>query len=174
MLPLCWQEPLRTALHPKTANSARARVAVVGVGNELRGDDGAGPMVARLLAEAVGGQDGLLIVDGGSAPENSSGLLRRFAPDLVLLVDAAEAGDSPGAVRWIDCAAAGGGGPTTHTLPLRLLSAYLHAELGCRVVLLGIQPADLSLDAPLSGPVRAAVDTVAQALAAALREWAAA
>ena len=44
------------------------RVAVVGVGQRLRGDDGAGPAVAQRLAPLA--DAALLVVDAGHAPEN--------------------------------------------------------------------------------------------------------
>ena len=62
-------------------------------------------MVAQALQEVMGGarsadRDGsFLCLSAGAAPENCTGLLRRFRPDLVLLVDAAEMGEAAGAVR---------------------------------------------------------------------------
>lgn len=143
-------------------------MAVVGVGHEWRGDDAAGLAVARALQPPAEG-DGRapwLAIEAGPAPENCTGPLRRFGPDLVLLVDAARMGEPPGTVRWLDWRAAGGFGASTHTLPLSMLARYLTAELGCVVALLGIQPADLGAGASLSPPVRQAVDRVARALAA--------
>ena len=49
-------------------------------------------------------------------------------------------------------------GGSTHTLPLRLLSEYLSSSMGCRVSLLGIQPAEITLGAPLSPSVGEAVE----------------
>ena len=108
----------------------------------------------------------MLVVDAGLAPEGCSGLVRRFGPDLVLFVDAAEAGGAPGTVRVLDRRSMGGVGGSTHTLPLSLLAGYLSEELGCRVALVGIQPSDTALGDPLSPPVGHAV----QAVVAALRE----
>jgi hydrogenase maturation protease HycI len=144
------------------------RVAVVGIGHELRGDDAAGVLIARSLQRRSQDQAGdrLLAIDGGMAPENVVGVLRRFGPDLVLLVDAAQMGDAPGTVVWLAWQDAEGIGASTHAFPVALLAGYLVGELGCTVALLGIQPADTSLDAPLSPGVRQAVDTVVRQLAA--------
>ena len=150
------------------------RVAVVGIGQELRGDDAAGSAVASALRARVDGQRPVLVIDAGPAPENFVGPLRRFRPDLVLLIDSAQMDESPGAIRWLAPACCwrglawediGGLGASTHTLPLHVLAEYLTEELGCRVALIGIQPAGTSLGAPLSPPVQAAVDELAQALA---------
>src|SRR3989304_235438 len=94
------------------------RAAVVGLGQEWGGDDAAGLQVARtmLRAKSLAGS-AWLVVDAGSAPENCLGALRRHKPDLLLLVDAAEMGESPGAVRLLDWKAATGLSASTHTLP---------------------------------------------------------
>ena len=160
-----WQASLSQTLHRR---SSPPRVAVVGVGHELNGDDVAGLAVVRALSPALAPSDRVLIVDAGPAPENTTGLLRRFAPDLVLLVDAAQMDAPPGAVRWLDWQETTGISASTHTLPLHLLARYLVVELGCEVALLGIQPAANVPGAPLSPEVEEAVDAVAAGLAAAL------
>lgn len=101
-----------------------------------------------------------MAIDAGSAPENFTGALRRFAPDLALLIDAAQMDEAPGAVRWLAWPDVDGFDASTHTLPLRLVAQYLSDELGCQAALIGIQPADTSIDAPLSPDAQAAVDEV--------------
>ncbi len=86
-------------------------------------------------------------------------------PDLVLLIDAAQMDEAPGAVRWLAWQETDGLSASTHTLPPRVLAHYLTSELGCEVALLGIQPADTTMGAPLSPTAQAAVQAVAQALA---------
>jgi len=144
-----------------------ARIAIVGVGNELNGDDGAGPRVVRELASRLPATPGLLLLDAGVAPENFGGPLRRFGPDLVLEIDAADQGQAPGATAWIDWEEADGLSASTHTLPPSVFAKYLVAELGCRVALIGIQPGTLDLNAPLSP----AVDRACTSLADLLGEW---
>ncbi len=140
--------------------NARPRVALVGIGQELRGDDAVGVILARTLLDKLGAKGSpaegnstglpLQVIDGGAAPENCTGALRRFRPDLVILIDAAQMDQAPGAVQWLDCEHLSGFSASTHTLPLDILAHYLQAELGCQVALLGIQPADTSFDVPLS------------------------
>jgi hydrogenase 3 maturation protease len=91
--------------------------------------------------------------------------LRCFAPDVVLLLDAAHMGEEPGKVRWLSWEHASGLSASTHSLPLSLIGNYLTKELGCEVVLLGIQPANISVGAKLSPAVRASVEAVAESLA---------
>jgi hydrogenase maturation protease HycI len=134
------------------------RVAILGIGNELRGDDAAGIAVVRAMAPAA--HERLLIVEGGPAPENQTGRLRFFQPDLVVLVDAAELGEDPGTVRWLEWQEAVGLSASTHTTPPSMLALFLVESLGCKVVLVGIQPQDIGFDTPLTAPVAAAVSRV--------------
>jgi len=143
-----------------------ARVALVGVGNELNGDDAAGNQVARKLLATHGLPAHFLPFDAGSLPENASGPLRRFAPDLVILVDAADFDGQPGEIRWLEAAQIGGLSASSHTLPLSVLGQYLEAELGCQVAYLGIQPEQLTFAAALTPSVALAVDEVARGFTA--------
>jgi len=166
----CWQASLGEALSRRPYSGEPPRIAVVGVGHDLRGDDAAGLWVAHALQPLVAGNESLLAIEAGMAPENASGQLRRFRPDLVLLVDAADMGAEPGTVRWLSCRDTTGITASTHTPPMHILASYLTAEFGCAVALLGIQPADIALGAPLSPLVREAVETTAGVLAKVLHD----
>src|SRR5512141_839488 len=92
-----WQQPLRQWL------TRQNRIAILGIGNPLRSDDAAGVLVARRLADSALPRDldSVLVIEAGHAPENATAGLRRFSPQVVLLVDAAEMGVAPGTVRWV-------------------------------------------------------------------------
>ncbi|HSK10295.1 MAG TPA: hypothetical protein VK911_12025, partial [Vicinamibacterales bacterium] len=70
----------------------------------------------------------------------------------------------PGAVAWLDLMEADGLSASTHTLPPSVFAEYLVAQLGCRVQLIGIQPARLDLNAPLSPAVERSCAQLAKAL----------
>ena len=133
------------------------RTAVVGIGSELNGDDAAGIQVARELSKAAGFPAHFLAIEGGSIPENASGQLRRFNPDLVILVDAADLGLPPGTINWLEKDKIDGMSASSHTLPLSVLGGFLESELDCRVEYLGIQPKQLEFAAELSQEVTDAV-----------------
>jgi len=160
----------KTKLNQKTASlrQSDARVAVIGIGNELNGDDAAGVMVARGLLALPVRADRLRVIDAGSAPENTTGLLREFRPALVLLVDAAQMDEAPGTVRWLDWQETTGLSASTHTLPPHMLALYLTTELGCDVAILGIQPFGNLFDTPLSPVVQRTVSEIVQELHTAL------
>ena len=74
------------------------------------------------------------------------------------------------AALWLEWQETDGLSASTHTLPPRVLAQYLTSELGCEVALVGIQPADTTMGAPLSQTAQAAVQAVAQALAELLED----
>lgn len=159
---MCWNDSLQKLI--RSLNRPDPRMAVVGVGQELRGDDAAGLIVAQRLSALSPQSSALLVVEGGHAPENCTGILRRFGPDMVVLVDAAALDLPPGSIQLLNWEQIGGLSATTHTMPLHLLARYLMAELGCEVVMVGIQPIDTTLGAPLSSPVAKAVLEVVEEL----------
>ena len=144
--------------------SLPGRIALLGIGNELRGDDAAGLHIARSLLSRPDTPPDWLVLETGPAPENYTGRLRRFAPECVLLVDAAHMGLTPGAVRWLDWRDTGGMSASTHTLPLHILAQYIENELSCPVCLVGIQGAQNEVGADLSPEVRQAVQSLVDEL----------
>lgn len=143
-------------------NSGGVKTAVIGVGHELQRDDAVGVWVARWLRPFA--SETLCVIEGAHAPENTTGRIRKFAPDLVLFVDAAVLDEPPGTIRWIDWQQAGGMSATTHTLPLDMISRYLIAETGCEVGMIGIQPADMTYGESMSEAVAAAGQVVVDKL----------
>ena len=166
-MPSTWKASLRLLLHQLTNNRAKpARIAVLGVGNPLRSDDAAGALVARALSECECARDTehLLVIEAGQAPENSTGELRRFAPDLVLIIDAADMGEETGTIQWVPAEDIDGMSASTHSLPLSMLARYLTLELNCTVTLLGIQPSSNEVEERVSPEVLQAVQEVVEEL----------
>ena len=102
----------------------------------------------------------LLIVQAGHAPENVTGELRSFAPELILLIDAADMRDVPGAICWVPIQSIEGMSASTHSLPLSMLARYLTLELNCMVALIGIQPKSNDFGETVSVEVTQAVHEI--------------
>jgi Ni,Fe-hydrogenase maturation factor len=68
----------------------------------------------------------------------------------------------PGQIGWIRWETATGLGTSSRSLPLSMLARYLMLEFGCTVHLLGIQPAQNEVYAPMSTEAQAAVDELIQ------------
>ncbi len=158
-----WTEQLRLQLASLPTANGQPRLAVVGIGHELRGDDAAGVAIARLISERPHSV-GLQVVDAGAAPVNCCGPLVSWRPDLILFVDAADMGEKPGTVFWLGWQNVIACNGSTHQFSLRVLAEYLAREAGCPVALLGIQPADTAMGAALSPAVAAAVEHTARAM----------
>lgn len=159
-----WQIDFRRELRGLLESYQEPRIAVMGIGSQLHGDDAVGILLAHSLLESGIEHPRLKVISAGMAPENFTGLLRLFGPDLVLLVDAAQIHMEPGTVCLLDFQSIQGCSASTHTLPLHIFATYLFAELGCEPVLIGIQPLDTSLGSSLSPPVQAAVDDLVNEL----------
>ena len=97
-------------------------------------------------------------------PENAVGALRRFKPDLVILLDAADFGGNPGEIRWIDPMDTSGFSASSHSLPFSVLAGYLTREFKCDIGLIGIQPSSLDFDSGLSSPVKNSLTAMLQYL----------
>lgn len=141
--------------------SARSEVLVVCMGNELRGDDGVGVLVARRL-KARGLGD--LVVEAGPAPENYAGYIASRKPRVLVFVDAVEAGLEPGSVvlgdvREIEKEVSY---YTTHKAPLSLILQFSGATRG---LLLGIQVASVEMGSEMCREVEEAGEIVAEVLA---------
>jgi len=134
-------------------------IVVLGVGNMLHSDDGAGPAAVQFLSGA-GVPEGIFAFDCGTAPENFTGVVRRIGPDLVVIVDAALMGLAPGSIRRIGleevCDVAVG----THMVSLGFLAGFLR-KVCPEVVVLGIEPVSLDEGVGLSDVVECAVREVA-------------
>lgn len=147
-------------------------VVVIGVGNPDRGDDGAGPAVARQVRAALtaGGlahpRDVRVLECDGEA----SGLMEAWdgAPT-VILIDAVRSGAPPGHLHRIDAhrqpIAAGGWGfrASTHAFGVAEAVALARAlgRLPARLILYGIEGKTFDAGAGLSVEVAAAVPTAA-------------
>jgi len=174
-----WQSLLSQNLNQLHNNlqlpQEQIRLAIVGIGNELRGDDAAGVAVVRRLAQDTlirqKKNKNVLLIDAGNAPENYTGPLRRFAPHLVLLVDMAQMDCVPGSVRWLPWQETSGLSASSHTMPPYMLAQFLTADLHCEVALIGVQPLDTSLTMSMSPVVETAVDSVVSELSAIINRF---
>jgi len=114
------------------------RVAVVGVGDELNVHDRLGMLAAKEI-------EGLhlptvRVFFAGTVPESVTGPVRRYKPEAVLLLDAADMGARPGTVALVEPTAIRATLLSTHALPLSVVMDFLAKDTGAGVSLIGIQP----------------------------------
>ncbi len=152
-----WQNQLREILSRNLSETRSSRVAVMGIGNELRGDDSAGVLIAQMLQKELGGYEDILVINAGIVPENFAGVLKRFNPRIVVMLDAAYMDKLPGEICLIDWHNVSGNSLSTHMLPLNITADFLMRELDCEVILIGVQPRWTAFGSYLSPEVRNAV-----------------
>jgi len=108
--------------------------------------------------------ENVLVIEAGQAPENITAELRRFSPQVVLMIDAAQMDIEPGQIAWIPWEITTGMSASSHSLPLSMLARYLELEFSCRVYLLGIQPVQNVPYGDMSLSVQFAIDDIVQTL----------
>lgn len=125
--------------------------------------------MVRKLRDRLNDQPNLLIMDCGTIPENASGPLRRFMPQYILLVDAADLEETPGTIQFVELDQVRGFSASSHSLPLSVLAKFLVQEFQCGVGLCCIQPQSLEFEAKLSAPVKKAVSLLVSELISLLK-----
>ncbi len=142
------------------------RVAVVGIGSPIRGDDSVGLEIVDRLEEYSG--ESLLIVKAETVPESFTGTVRDFEPTHVLMVDAANFNGAPGEARMIPLEAIGGSSISTHSLPLSVFANFIKKTVCPNVALVGIQVINITLGAEITPEVLQEATTIADTIIEAL------
>jgi len=147
------------------------RIVVIGVGNRLLGDDGAGPELLDRLKEEWEGretpsnsQGQILFIDAGESPEDWLIRIIDLDTDVILLLDAMDLHAEPGSIAVLESEAL----PedlcySTHRLSLRTL-LRLWEKNGSKAFVLGIQPKDRMFREGLSPQVKMSIESLAQFL----------
>lgn len=142
-------------------------IVIAGAGNPWRGDDAAGSLLARSLAEAgVAAQ----VIDCEEVPENYLDRLAEGPPRIVIFCDAVDFGGYAGQARWFAPEDLVDTSISTHRVSLALLASCLGQAGVASIWVLGIQPAQTEWGTQLSPPVRQTVRRLQAWLEEALRD----
>lgn len=153
----------------------QGKLLVVGIGNTLRRDDGAGcEVVNRYRREYGAGNPRIRTLDAGTAPENFVREIMSPPPETILFIDAAETGGSPGAIQIFTEKDIVGVGISTHNLSLKTFITYLKGAWPDKknlpdIYVAGIQTKTTKFGEGLSEPVSSAVDILVGGLAEPVR-----
>jgi hydrogenase 3 maturation protease len=165
-----WKKQLTLKLHNLVRRSDAGRpdrslrLVVIGIGNELNGDDAAGVQVIRSLRRHLSERPDILVIEAGPAPENFTGPIRRFQPDFALLVDAVNMDAPVGTITIVEWEQISGISALTHRLPPTVFGKYLIEELHCPVSLLGIRAGSVEFDTQPSPVVKKSIRQAARDL----------
>jgi len=143
------------------------KVALLAIGSEFRGDDGAGLLVAENLKGIRGIPAGKFkIFVGSTAPENLTGAIKRFKPSHILLIDSVDFKEKPGSIIVLSPRDIGDAVSfSTHKMPAKVLIQYFLNSLKCDPILIGIQPASVVFGKKPSKAVVSSAKEVASAIA---------
>lgn len=135
----------------------KGKIVIVGIGNTLRGDDGAGPEIIKRLKDSSTNYQ-LFLIDVGAVPENFLQKIVGHRPDVILLVDTVNLEKPAGSVEIIEGEDLKEEAFSTHNASLKLTIDYLKKETGANVLLLGIQPKNIGFGQKISLEVKRAID----------------
>ena len=136
-------------------------MVIVGIGNILKGDDGAGPIVCEQLGRATICAD---LIDAGTVPENYIQPIIKKAPKNLLVIDAIDFGAPPGTIRIFKPEQLNSHAISTHTLSPRLFVDMVCQNIKLDVYFIGIQPAQIQLGQSISPQVSQAIQQLCRAL----------
>lgn len=161
--------------NPSAWNSRSMRPLVLGFGNILLADDGAGVQLLQRLRRDPR-LDGCEFVDGGTMSFNLLSYVE--ASNSMLVIDAAELGEPPGTIALLegstmDAFLKSSRRRTVHEVGLidLLDMARLQETLPARRALMCIQPATIEWSESLSTPVAAALTEASDHARALLQRW---
>lgn len=151
-------------------------VLVLGLGNTLLSDEGAGVHVIRHLQEQFPDLPGVEFLDGGTLSFTLSEPIENAAA--LIVVDAAELGAEAGTVRSyenraMDDFVGGNRKRSVHEVSLidLLAVAYLTERLPERRALVGIQPASVDWGDQPTQPVAAAIPAASRRILDIIEGW---
>jgi len=134
---------------------------IVGIGNTLKGDDGAGPLVCQQLQHAGVCAE---LIDAGTVPENYIQPIIEKAPKNLLIIDAIDFGAPPGEIRIFKPEQLNSLVFSTHTLSPRLFVDMVCRDINVDAYFVGIQPAQTRLGQLVSTPVSRAIQRLIRTL----------
>jgi hydrogenase 3 maturation protease len=155
------------------------RIAILGVGSEFRADDAAGMLVAESIEKGHKKQETrnkrqetkLKVFFGATAPENLTGEIIKFKPTHIIVADTADIKEKPGTILLLKDEDLGEGVSfSTHKLPPKVMIDYLGKKLKCSIMLLGIQPKNLSFGNAVSKEIKSSVKDVSNAIMDAVKD----
>jgi len=151
----------------------RSAIVVIGIGAEMRGDDGLGPAAADLLTEQLDPDEGVEVITLDGEPTR---LIEEWrGRDLVVVIDAVRRGGVGGALHRIEFDDVIGvdRGPSASSHHGGLAEAVALGEILERLphelVVHGIEPVDMSTGSDLSPEVRSALPRLVDAVIAEVR-----
>ncbi len=133
---------------------------ILGIGNEIKGDDGLGPIITKKSSSLFDNNKDIIIFDGGTVPENYTGVIRKESPTHIILVDAVDMKKEPGYIRVVEKEEIANYNISTHAMPISYLIRYIETTIGAQIILVGVQPKSMDFAEPVSKEVEKSIEEV--------------
>jgi len=159
-----WRPRLREIL---TSASPTEKVALVGVGHPMRGDDFVGSFIVKTLMKRIRTGD-VVLFDAEDGVEWITSKIAAFNLRHLVLLDACQMNLDAGEVALVPLAETSYPFFTTHGIPLKLLVNELLSSVETSI--LAVQPGRMGLNETLSPPVSAAADAISNFVISTLNE----
>jgi hydrogenase 3 maturation protease len=134
------------------------KLVILGIGNEMRGDDGLGPVMAQKLAPYE--KENFTVFDAKTVPENFTGAIKKEAPSHMIILDAVDMNEAPGHIRLVNKEEIANYNISTHAMSLSFLIKYLESTHPVKIILLGIQPKNMDLNRGISPEIQKSMDYI--------------
>ena len=117
------------------------KLIILGVGNELKCDDGVGPyIIKKLKEENIEDNKKFLFIDAKTVPENFTGKIRKEKPTHLIIVDACLMDGKPGDMKIVNKYDFADIGISTHSMSLSFFVRYLEKDTEFGIIFVGIEP----------------------------------
>ncbi len=132
------------------------KIAFVGLGNELRGDDLAGLVfIEALKTKTVFNKSKFIIA--GKNPENYLQEILDYNPEAVVFIDAADFLGEPGEISLLESDLLANIDFSTHAYSIKLIEKFLSLNRQIDFIYIGIQPKTTELGKEMSSQVNHAI-----------------
>jgi len=133
-------------------------IIFLGIGNDMRGDDAIGPIIAGNLKKIFEKTPDLMVINAETVPENYTGTIRKENPSHIIFIDAVEMKSNPGHIRLVQREEIADYSISTHAMPLSFMIKYLESFTNARMLLIGIQPKNMEMNNPISEEVQESIE----------------
>jgi len=130
----------------RLASLQNSKTVIFGIGNTLKGDDGAGCIVCRRLSGKISAE----LIDAGTVPENYIQVVIRKKPQALVVIDAVDFKAKPGTIKVFEPEQLDSFIISTHTLSPRIFIEMICSSIEVDVYFIGIQPARIELTEQIS------------------------
>lgn len=137
---------------------AYKKLVIMGIGNDIRGDDGIGPYIVENIKHLE--SSNVSILNATTVPENFTGKIRKIDPTHIIIVDAVIMNEGPGKIKLVKKEEVAGVSISTHSMSLSYLVNYLELEKPYNILFIGIEPESMELGQGLSPLVKSSSDEI--------------